>query len=325
MPEGTCPNVYLRRLQSPQTQEHTVHVFPSPRRLARLSAVIVAMASTVLLPACSDEQDSLGPSPDLTAHAVSTLAYLEPSGMTLLAANDWAGFGLTTPAVGGSLSGWYRYMAGNTGVTATAAGAGCGSNSTLQVTFKQGSSQGVGPEHLGIGASSTWMTSKGSFTQLYVRYCIWVPANYVGPTNGIQKIFHIWGTTDGSAYGTSQAVPALYSVGSGPISHQLRLQNMSTTNGGSISFNIGCTSAARGRWDRVELLLTQNTGGSANGVARMWVNGTQCMQRTNLTWSGAARTGKRWTAVQLNPTYGTSGKVATTQIMRYGAVRISAR
>ncbi|MBK8005210.1 MAG: hypothetical protein IPK12_15100 [Gemmatimonadetes bacterium] len=178
---------------------------------------------------------------------------------------------------------------------------------------------------MAVGSSGSWFLKQGTFTQLYLRYCVWVPANYYGSTSGVQKLFHIWGTSDASASGASQAVPSLYGVGTGSLSHQLRLQNMSTKNGGVISFNLGCAAAARNRWDRVEVLLTQNSSGSANGVAKMWVNGTLCMQRSNLTWSGAARTGKRWTAVQLNPTYGGTGKVQTAQYIRYGAVRVSAK
>lgn len=307
---------------------------PSPRRLAfrRLfpSAMVLVLAS---LAACSDADRELGPSvpeptvPESTeppvANASSPPTYLQPASMRVLTSNDWAGFSVNAPSLRATLSGWYRYLGGNTGKTVIDASAGCGSSATLEVTFPQGSRQGTGPEHLALGTGSGWLAQQGTFRQLYLRYCVWVPSNYYGSGNGVQKLFHVWGTTDGAAAGNTTAVPSIYGVGNGALAHQLRLQNMSTKNGGKVSFNLGCTSAARGRWDRVEILLTQNTGGQANGQAQMWVNGTSCRRVTNLTWSGSARTLKRWTAVQLNPTYGGSGTVATTQRIRYGAVRVA--
>jgi hypothetical protein len=295
----------------------------SLRAPALISSVPVLLLGAL---ACSDAEQTAGPSPTIPeSSAFSPPTYLEPAGMRLLTSNDWAGFSLTTPTVGGAFSGWHRYQGGNSGRAIVDPAAGCGSTSVLEVSFKQGTRQGTGPEHLAVGTSSTWFTKQGNFSQIYLRYCVWVPTDYYGSSSGVQKIFHIWGTTDASATGGSQAVPALYGVGTKALSHQLRLQNMSTKNGGKISFNISCKGAARGRWDRVELLLTQNTGGQANGSAKMWVNGSLCLQRNDLTWSGAGRTAKRWTGVQLNPTYGGSGTVTKTQYMRYGAVRISAQ
>ena len=313
------------------TQESLVVALPTCHPLGRTRSLLVVLAMVVLatltaLSACSGPGQSLGPSEKLPeAQLFSSLAYLEPAGMKLLASNDWTGFSTTVPRAGGTYSGWYRYQSGNYGRTLTDASAGCGSSSVLEVTIPKGFPQGSGPEHLAVGTTSNWLPTQGTFSQLYVRYCVWVPANYYGSTSGVQKLFHLSGTSDASATGASQAVPSLVGVGTAPLYHQLRLQNMSTKNGGVISFNLSCAAAARGRWDRVEVLLTQNSGGLANGTAKMWVNGTQCMQRTNLTWSGATRTSKRWTAVQLNPTYGGSGTVTTTQYLRYGSVRVSAK
>jgi hypothetical protein len=59
----------------------------------------------------------------------------------------------------------------------------------------------------------------------------------------------------------------------------------------------------RGRWVKVELLIVANTLGNADGVARMWVNGAQVLNVTDVQYffpsSAPAFTGITW-----NPTYG---------------------
>jgi hypothetical protein len=59
----------------------------------------------------------------------------------------------------------------------------------------------------------------------------------------------------------------------------------------------------RGRWVKVEVLIIANTLGNADGVARMWVNGTQVLNVTNVQYFFPSQA-PAFNGVTWNPTYG---------------------
>ena len=290
----------------------------TPRVLRRCLLV-----ACLLLPACGAADQDLGPSevlPPSEEHLTTG-----PGGMFIVTENDWAGFNSLLPLIRGLLSGWTRYLPQNTGRMVYDPSARCGSPFSLEVNFPAGMQEGSGTEHLRVaGPSGESLDQLGDFRQLYLEYCVWVPSTWEGPGSGVQKLFHIWGTSDDPKGYNTQALPTLYGAGDNNLSHQLRLQNLSPDSDGSRTVNIRCGSATRGEWDRVEVYLVQNTGGQADGQIRMWLNGQLCASEDDIMWSDASHYSKQWKDVQLNPTRGSSGfYVNSTQRLRYGGVKVS--
>lgn len=233
----------------------------------------------------------------------------EPAGLSQVVDTSWpSGMTGSNPASGGTAAGWTRYQGGNTGTQVTDSTAPYKQNNILR-THKQSGTQGGGGEHLYIQ-----LDSGGNKTRLYMRFGVYIPTDYVSPTGGVQKLFHIWIPTDNNATGNSCCVPAVFFTGGGGSNtdnarFELRMQNCSTVNGGSISFNLtGGGQMVRGTWYDLEVEIQLNTGGSANGIARSWMNGVARINSSNITYSGSSRT-KKFTVIQLNPTYGGTGAV----------------
>jgi hypothetical protein len=232
-----------------------------------------------------------------------------------VANNDWLGFSQASPALSKTLLGWTRYAKGNTGravVDATAPG----DQDALEVLFS--GKQGVAPEHMSV------TIPKGN-SRLYLSVPVWVPANYVGSSSGVQKLFHLWAPADKVANittGTTMVVPAIFGTGAKALKAQIRIQGASVTSSQATSFNVGNGAVQRGPWYVYEYLLVLNTGSTATGESHLWVNGTKVATRTNITYSNATRP-KNWTVLQLNPTYGGTGTVPVGTRIRYGRIYLS--
>jgi hypothetical protein len=236
----------------------------------------------------------------------------EPAGFTLVHDTQFVGFTTGTPGVNGTaVDGVTRYAASNQGAAVTDTVAPYNGATVLRVLNANGSNQGSGYEHLCPGTgSSTRIGSLYAFTELYVSCWVRVDAGYRTPTgSGVNKLFHIEGLCDAVPSGNgggSLVVPSISSADldatTGTIGLQLRFQNMSTVNGGLVSFNGNRVTILRGVWSKLEVYLKYNTGASADGIAKMWVDGVLRTNRTDLTYRNGGT--KKWCNVKLNPTYG---------------------
>jgi hypothetical protein len=143
-------------------------------------------------------------------------------------------------------------------------------------------------------------------TQIYVSFWIKLSSNFVGaPTNGINKVFHIW------INGGSVVVFSAQGANQSPIVPQMRLQNVEDDPRG-ISFNLNPNIVPgarlqRGQWHRVEVLLGANIPGNQNGTVAWWLDGTKIADYSNVGFISATNTipgAVNWQQVSWNPTWG---------------------
>jgi hypothetical protein len=240
----------------------------------------------------------------ITPRAQPPAAGNEPAGFTVVADVEWRGVTGSSPARGETHGPWVRYAPGNHG-WAVLDSTAPGSPWALEVRTPAGARQGSGYEHLEV-------TLPPGTTRVHLRWAVYVPAAYVPPVGGIQKLFHVWGTYD-QGRSASLAVPALYGGG---LTGQLRFQNVSVTATQPISFNRSCTTVPRATWVTMEALLDMRAG-----TGTLWVAGTRCGPWA-VTYT--AKRGATFEKVQLNPTYGGTGTVPPNATIRYGRVRVSA-
>jgi hypothetical protein len=155
--------------------------------------------------------------------------------------------------------------------------------------------------------------------------CIWVKysSNFVGSPSGVNKILYVW--TDDRSGG----LPAIYlsaqAVGSGNFQPQIRTQDAGyqdlTPN---VSGQTGYTFS-RNAWVKWEWYLKVNSPGQSNGIARVWMNGTQVSEYDNIYLSPGS-TQHHWTDYQIAPYWGGMGGIlSAAQYLYidhlYGAVR----
>lgn len=245
----------------------------------------------------------------------------EPSGMSALHTTRFLNFTSTSPSVNGAANeGLTRSTNGN-GATVLDTVAPYSGVSVLRIKNPNGSVQGSGYDHIRPGTGSSYIYQGAQFTKLYMHFKVRVDSNYRMPAgSGVQKLFHVQSLCDavGTGEGGSLVVPSIVGAvdsTTGSCNLQLRFQNMSTVNGVATSFNGNSTAAPRGTWYDVEVYLEQNTGSSANGIAKMWVNGVLKSSYTTLTYRNGGT--KEFTNIRLNPTYGGSGTINGDQYVYF--------
>lgn len=152
----------------------------------------------------------------------------------------------------------------------------------------------------GSGPTDTWLDLGAGYDQLYISCWIKMSPNFQGaPSNGINKIFHLW------MGDKSTVVFAALGRGMGPLVPQMRLQNVQMRNRG-VSFNIdprGFGQIGRGQWHHVEIYLRMNRPGWTDGVVRWWLDGRMVGSDQAV---GFRRFGSdsHWSRVSWNPTWG---------------------
>ena len=248
----------------------------------------------------------------------------------------------SSPASGGTVGSGtgrsFRYATGNTGTWVQGTNSGGSSydanaaampynpGNILRVRKNGGSMQGTGPEHFNPGNSDAYVSGLGTFSRFYLHCVCMVPTGYRTPDGGVHKLFHIHGTCDSRpTTGNSLVVPAFFGSPSdslgGSIAFQLRLQNCGPIFAGSDgainltgNVNGGGITVTRGTPLEFEVRGQMNTGSNADGSLEVWIRSggvwTQRMSYTAIDFSTTTTTTKRWTEIELNPTYG--GNITTT-------------
>src|SRR5690606_32946074 len=120
-----------------------------------------------------------------------------------------------------------------------------------------------------------------NYSEMYLSFYFRLDPNWVGaPSNGINKVLHIW------INGGSVVVFSAQGQSGNPITPQMRLQNVESDPRG-ISFNLNPNIVQgarmiRGQWHRVEILLRSNVPGQTNGEVSWWLDGTKIASYTNI-------------------------------------------
>lgn len=230
-------------------------------------------------------------------------------------------------------TGWtiYQGTGNDTTLVSDATGEPVSPPDALQVNLPTGGTYGgAGNEHQSYAVSSrTW-------SELYLGFSFLLSSNFSGASasgsgaSGVQKLFHLWG------YGQFGIANFMYLTvyGTGTtFDLELRGQGFPTpANPRGASFNLTSATAgtgqstaiARGAWHRVEAQLVYNTASNADGIGRVWLNGTKVLEATDLVMNTSGT--KQWTDLQLNPTHFASGWTATaTQFLQFGHVVIAGK
>jgi hypothetical protein len=167
----------------------------------------------------------------------------EPSGMSLLAERPFSSLS-ESPNAGLSL--------------VQDANAPKSPSGVLRATYQSGFGGGSAP--------GWWEISHSGRRVLYVSYWAKLSSNFDGHLTGINKQFYEW--ADGKPIFYFEA----YGVGSASLAPRVVLQG--TPRDAVYSPNLVTNAVIpRGQWYRVEILLTGNTSGSANGAVDWWLNG----------------------------------------------------
>lgn len=227
-------------------------------------------------------------------------------------------------------TGWIIYQAtGNNTTLTTNANEPISPSDVLQVNVPLGYNGGGGNEHQSYSVNSR------SWSELYLGGTVLLSSNFDGTSasatasSGVQKLFHIAGYLDSGT--NSMVVPSAFGTGTS-FALQLRCQNFHSSNGLGVSFNLtganagtgASTSLTRGAFHVIEVQLIYNTGSSANGIARAWLNGTKVLERTDLVMNTTGS--KRWYDIQLNPTHFNSGwQSGVTQYLQFGHALIAGK
>ena len=99
---------------------------------------------------------------------------------------------------------------------------------------------------------------------------------YVPPANGANN--QMFAAFDNQSWGTGPdpgAVQGDGSCGAGPL-------NTGSTGSDSTSCGKGAAGLKNGKWYLVEGYVKMNTAGTADGIARAWINGTLKYEKTNM-------------------------------------------
>lgn len=144
------------------------------------------------------------------------------------------------------------------------------------------------------------------FRYLYVTYWCKYSSPWQGHESGTNKQIYVWhnGTNpfiflEGAAAGTSEDITirvALQAVVSSPVGTD-----------GWVDMNLAPTAKfTRGSWDLVELLLTGNTAGAANGAVDIYLNGVHTSHMDTIQFSAAATS---WDLTRIYPVWGGVGTI----------------
>ncbi len=174
-----------------------------------------------------------------------------------------------------------------------------------QAMFRQGRTGGTGP------INTYYVMGQYNYSEMYLSFYFKLDPNWVGaPSNGINKVLHIW------INGGSVVVFSAQGQSGNPITPQMRLQNVESDPRG-ISFNLNPNIVqgarlVRGQWHRIEILLKSNVPGSTNGEVSWWLDGTKIASYTNIGFISATNPipgAVNWQQVSWNPTWGAPADV----------------
>jgi len=251
----------------------------------------------------------------------------EPSGFTPFAIHQLSEIPVFGRAVGGVLGSWYAYPQGNLNLTLRQdATAPQSPDSIISTRFYTGQPAGVGPVNWG-----GWDVANTQYRKLY--FSLWIKIlgpDYENQATGTKVGFIAVGRDPGG--GQNELFFLLFNntAQQGIFSSflmELRQQGIPQPNGQigrNLNQNVNRTMLmTAGVWHRWEAVFELNTMGQANGIFKMWIDGTQTHNYTNVTYI-TPTTPNGFNFFKWNPTWGGSGGTRTrTDYMYIDHVYIS--
>jgi hypothetical protein len=156
---------------------------------------------------------------------------------------------------------------------------------TYPASFPDGSAHGA-----------TGFTFGGSYRTLYMSWWCKYSSNFQGHNSGVNKQWYIW-TND-----TEVMYFEVDGIGAGALTPQIVTQGTLTDGVWSPGI-VPSAHFTRGAWDYVEVAVTGNTAGVANGLVDWYLNGVHVGSKTGLQFNAAATS---WQQFDFNPVWGGS-------------------
>jgi len=167
-------------------------------------------------------------------------------------------------------------------------------SSVLRATFSAGFAGGSASGHTGM----TW---SGGQRILYARYWMKYSTNWWGHNTGINKQAYAW-VTDGGGY--TPFVMEAEGVGSGTLKPRPILQRMIRGDGNYEPNLVPGATIQRGQWFQIEIILTGNTAGTADGAMDIYLDGVHVTSVGGLQWTNGTTA---WNVFELYPVWGGIG------------------
>jgi uncharacterized protein YjdB len=165
-------------------------------------------------------------------------------------------------------------------------------SSVIRVTFPGGFSGGSSNGHTGM----TWGSGQ---RVLYASYWMKYSSNWWGHNTGINKQTYAWVTA-----GYTPFVMETEGYGSGPLKPRPILQRMIVGDGNYEPNLVPNATIPRGTWFHIEIVLTGNTSGTANGAMDIYLDGVHVTSVGGLQWT-TGTTG--WNVFEIYPVWGGIG------------------
>jgi hypothetical protein len=167
-------------------------------------------------------------------------------------------------------------------------------SSVIRVTFPGGFAGGSSNGHTG----RQW---SGGQRILYVSYWMKYSSNWWGHNTGINKQAYAW-VNEGGGY--TPFVMEAEGFGSGPLKPRPILQRMIVGDGNYEPNLVPTATIPRGQWFHIEIVLTGNTSGTANGAMDIYLDGVHVTNAGGLQWTNGTTA---WNIFELYPVWGGIG------------------
>lgn len=223
----------------------------------------------------------------------------EPSGMIRLTES---GFNCVN---GCGEWGWWDGPVSNTAIVPETTSRGY--SNTVQQLFKTTLTGGTSP-----GSFGTTFAQKQT---IYVAIWMKVSSNFQGHPSGVNKVLHLF-----TAAGRNIAVFNLRGAGTtGSLAPEVLLQGIGipmfyAPNGYTATEQnlTGSCVLKRATWAKIELVLTGNTPGTANGRAELWMDGVKCLDVASIGYVASGQV-SAWKDIWWSPTWGGTGGSPSAQ------------
>jgi uncharacterized protein YjdB len=185
-------------------------------------------------------------------------------------------------------------------------------SSVLRINYPAGFAGGSSPEFTETGVPSLRV--------LYTCYWVKFSANWQGHNTGINKLGYTWFDN------TPAFVAEAEGVGSSPLVSRMAIQYslVQPNSDGWYGQNLVPNAVfTRGQWDLVEIVLTGNSAGTADGILDWYLNGVHVGHYAGIQWSSAATL---WNLTRIYPVWGGIGDVVRAdQYIQWDHIYVSGK
>jgi uncharacterized protein YjdB len=182
-------------------------------------------------------------------------------------------------------------------------------SSVLRATFSSGFGGGSSPGHAGVPHTS--------YRVLYISFWSKYSANWQGHLTSVNKQLYQWANNVAVFYFEARG------TGSGSLTPSLVIQGSPGSDGVHGPNLVSGATFTRGQWDHVEIVLTGNTSGTANGSADWYLNGVHVGRITGKQFTSGT-TG--WNQFEFRPVWGgVGGTVSSTMTLDWDHLYLSGK